>query len=127
MLSNENYGGVQTLDRFREYVRGGVPALTVVLGCGPACAQTVENLVARYGVPTIMVGADAPEILSPQVQRVRTISACVEEGPPPSSRPRPTWSSLAAPDALDRSRATVPSTARKRPPPSPAAPGQVIP
>ena len=27
----------------------------------------------------IMVGADAPEILSPQVQRVRTISACVEE------------------------------------------------
>ena len=79
MLSSENYGGVSTTERFREYVRGGVPALTVVLGCGLECAQTVENLVARYGVPTIMVGADAPEILSPQVQRVRTISACVEE------------------------------------------------
>ena len=79
MLSSENYGGISTTERFREYVRGGVPALTVVLGCGPECAQTVENLVARYGVPTIMVGADAPEILSPQVQRVRTISACVEE------------------------------------------------
>ena len=79
MLSSENYGGVSTTERFREYVRGGVPALTVVLGCGPECAQTVANLVARYGVPTIMVGADAPEILSPQVQRVRTISACVEE------------------------------------------------
>ena len=79
MLSSENYGGVSTTERFREYVRGGVPALTVVLGCGPECARTVENLVARYGVPTIMVGADAPEILSPQVQRVRTISACVEE------------------------------------------------
>ena len=79
MLSSENYGGISTTERFREYVRGGVPALTVVLGCGPECAQTVENLVARYGVPTIMVGADAPEILSPQVQRARTISACVEE------------------------------------------------
>ena len=79
MLSSENYGGVSTTERFREYVRGGVPALTVVLGCGLEWAQTVENLVARYGVPTIMVGADAPEILSPQVQRVRTISACVEE------------------------------------------------
>ena len=79
LLSSENYGGVSTTERFREYVRGGVPALTVVLGCGLTCAETVENLVARYGVPTIMVGADAPEILSPQVQRVRTISACVEE------------------------------------------------
>ena len=27
----------------------------------------------------IMVGSDAPEVLSPLVQRVRTISACVEE------------------------------------------------
>ena len=79
MLSSENYGGVSTTERFREYVRAGVPALTVVLGCGPSCAQTVENLVARYGVPMIMVGSDAPEVLSPLVQRVRTISACVEE------------------------------------------------
>lgn len=79
ILSSENYGGVQTLDRFREYVRAGVPAMTVVLGCGPSCSETVTQLVARYGVPTIMVGIDAPEILSPQVQRVRTISACVEE------------------------------------------------
>ena len=79
LLSSENYGGVSADDRFREYVRGGVPALTVVLGCGPSCAQTVENLVARYGVPMIMVGSDVPEVLSPLVQRVRTISACVEE------------------------------------------------
>lgn len=79
MLSSENYGGVSTAERFREYVRAGVPALTVVLGCGSSCAQTVENLVARYGVPMIMVGSDAPEVLSPLVQRVRTISACVEE------------------------------------------------
>ena len=79
MLSSENYGGVSTTERFREYVRAGVPALTVVLGCGLSCAQTVENLVARYGVPMIMVGSDAPEVLSPLVQRVRTISACVEE------------------------------------------------
>ena len=79
LLSSENYGGVGVADRFREYVRGGVPALTVVLGCGPACAHTVESLVARYGVPTIMVGTDAPDVLSPHVQRVRTISACVEE------------------------------------------------
>ena len=79
LLSSEKYGGVAAADRFREYVRGGVPALTVVLGCGPSCAHTVESLVARYGVPTIMVGADAPDVLSPHVQRVRTISACVEE------------------------------------------------
>lgn len=79
LLSSENYGGVSAADRFREYVRGGVPALTVVLGCGPACAHTVESLVARYGVPTIMVGTDTPDVLSPHVQRVRTISACVEE------------------------------------------------
>ena len=79
LLSSEKYGGVAAADRFREYVRGGVPALTVVLGCGPSCAHTVESLVARYGVPTIMVGTDAPDVLSPHVQRVRTISACVEE------------------------------------------------
>ena len=79
LLSSENYGGISAADRFREYVRGGVPALTVVLGCGPCCAHTVESLVARYGVPTIMVGADAPDVLSPHVQRVRAISACVEE------------------------------------------------
>ena len=79
LLSSEKYGGVAAADRFREYVRGGVPALTVVLGCGPSCAHTVESLVARYGVPTIMVGTDAPDVRSVHVQRVRTISACVEE------------------------------------------------
>ena len=79
LLSSENYGGISAADRFREYVRGGVPALTIVLGCGPSCAHTVESLVARYGVPTIMVGTDAPDVLSVHVQRVRTISACVEE------------------------------------------------
>ena len=43
LLSSDNYGGVGAADRFREYVRGGVPALTVVLGCGPACADTVRE------------------------------------------------------------------------------------
>ena len=79
LLSSENYGGVRAADRFREYVRAGVPALTVVLGHGPACADTIRELNARYGGPTIVVGADAPDILAPHVQRVRTISACVEE------------------------------------------------
>ena len=79
LLSSENYGGVRAADRFREYVRAGVPALTVVLGHGPACADTVHELNARYGGPTIVVGADAPDVLAPHVQRVRTISACVEE------------------------------------------------
>ena len=79
LLSSDNYGGVGAADRFREYVRGGVPALTVVLGCGPACADTVRELNARYGGPTIIVGTDAPDVLAAHVQRVRTISACVEE------------------------------------------------
>ena len=79
LLSSENYGGVRAADRFREYVRAGVPALTVVLGHGPACADTIHELNARYGGPTIVVGADAPDVLAPHVQRVRTISACVEE------------------------------------------------
>ena len=78
LLSSEKYGGVAAAHVFAEAI-GGVPALTVVLGCGPSCAHTVESLVARYGVPTIMVGTDAPDVLSPHVQRVRTISACVEE------------------------------------------------
>ncbi len=79
LLTSEQYGGVRAIDRFREYVRAGVPALTVVLGSGPSCANTVQDLIARYGGPTIVVGADAPDVLAPHVQRVRTISACVEE------------------------------------------------
>jgi len=79
LLSSENYGGVRAADRFREYVRAGVPAIAIVLGCGPACADTIRELNARYGGPTIVVGADAPDVLAPHVQRVRTISACVEE------------------------------------------------
>ena len=79
LLSSDNYGGVGAADRFREYVRAGVPALAVVLGCGPACADTVRELNTRYGGPTIIVGTDAPDVLAAHVQRVRTISACVEE------------------------------------------------
>ena len=79
LLSSERYGGVCAADRFREYVRAGVPALTIILGRGPACADTVQELIARYGGPTIVVGTDAPDVLASQVQRVRTISACVEE------------------------------------------------
>ena len=58
-------------DRFREYVRAGVPAIAIVLGCGPACADTIEGLISRYGGPTIIVGTDVPDILAPHVQRVR--------------------------------------------------------
>lgn len=79
LLSSDKYHGVSATDHFREYVRDGVPALTVVLGCGAPCASTVADLDARYGVPVIVVGADSPEVLSPHVQRVRTVSACVEE------------------------------------------------
>ena len=79
VLSSEHYGGVCADDRFREYVRAGVPAIAIVLGCGPACADTIEGLISRYGGPTIIVGTDAPDILAPHVQRVRTINACVEE------------------------------------------------
>lgn len=79
LLTSEQYGGVRAIDRFREYVRAGVPALTVVLGSGPSCANTVQDLIARYGGPTIIVGADTSDILATQVQRVRTVSACVEE------------------------------------------------
>ena len=79
VLSSEHYGGVCAGDRFREYVRAGVPAIAIVLGCGPACADTIEGLISRYGGPTIIVGTDAPDILAPHVQRVRTINACVEE------------------------------------------------
>ena len=79
VLSSEHYGGVCASDRFREYVRAGVPAIAIVLGCGPACADTIEGLISRYGGPTIIVGTDVPDILAPHVQRVRTINACVEE------------------------------------------------
>lgn len=79
VLSSEDYDGATACDRFREYVRGGVPALAVVFGCGATCADTIEELDARYGVPMIVVGTDSPEVLSPRVQRVRTVSACVEE------------------------------------------------
>ena len=79
VLSSEHYGGVCAGDRFREYVRAGVPAIAIVLGCGPACADTIEGLISRYGGPTIIVGTDVPDILAPHVQRVRTINACVEE------------------------------------------------
>ena len=79
VLSSEDYDGATACDRFREYVRGGVPALAVVFGCGATCADTIEELDARYGVPMIVVGSDSPEVLSPRVQRVRTVSACVEE------------------------------------------------
>ena len=79
VLSSEHYGGVCAGDRFREYVRAGVPAIAIVLGCGPACVDTIEGLISRYGGPTIIVGTDVPDILAPHVQRVRTINACVEE------------------------------------------------
>lgn len=79
VLSSEDYDGATACDRFREYVRGGVPSLAVVFGCGTTCAATIEELDARYGIPMIVVGTDSPEVLSPRVQRVRTVSACVEE------------------------------------------------
>ena len=80
LLTSEQYGGVRAVDRFREYVRAGVPALDRRPRVRPRLRRTPsKDLIARYGGPTIIVGADAPDILAPHVQRVRTISACVEE------------------------------------------------
>lgn len=76
ILPSEDYGGLDASDRFREYVRAGVPALTIILGTETTRAA---DLVDRYGVPTILVGPRAPDVHNALVQRVRTVAACVAE------------------------------------------------
>ncbi len=99
-------GACAPANRFREYVRGGVPALTVVLGCGPACADTVEASSPATAAPR---SSSAP---TPPTSWPPTCSACARSAPASkkpsrSWHPRRTSSSSAVPDALTRPRVSI--------------------
>lgn len=50
-----------------------------VLGAAHRAEEVVRAVVAEGGVEVFLIGSDAPELLLPRVQRVRTLRAAVEE------------------------------------------------
>lgn len=62
----------------RTVAERGVAALAV-LGAAPYAEEVVRAVTAQNGVEVFLIGADAPDLLLPRVQRVRTLRAAVEE------------------------------------------------
>ena len=79
ILSSERYGGVCAAERFTAHSASHEVDLVVVMGRGGTCEEFVTTIADRSDVNILLVGADTPEILSQNVQRVRTPAACVEE------------------------------------------------
>ena len=49
------------------------------MGRGASCERLMRAIAGSGEVDIVLVGADSPHVLDQHVQRVRTLSACVDE------------------------------------------------
>lgn len=71
--------GSDLVEQARRTVAGRKVGALAVLGAARGAEEVVRAVVAEGGVEVFLVGSDAPELLLPRVQRVRTLRAAVEE------------------------------------------------
>lgn len=81
VLTLGTHRGRSGAERFRAFAHRHEARVAVVMGRGGACEKTVEQIRSATGRPVdlVLVGTDAPAVLAPHVQRVRTLAAGVEE------------------------------------------------
>lgn len=69
-------GGVE---RYRAHVAERPVDLAIIMGRGAGCEALIRAIAQETGDDVLLVGADAPPVVDPNVVRVRTLAACVEE------------------------------------------------
>ncbi len=79
VLATDRRGDSTGARRFEQYRIAHRVSIAVVMGAGATCEKLLSAVAGAHCVDVVLVGADAPAFLDLRVQRVRTLTACVEE------------------------------------------------
>lgn len=79
VLATGRYCGAGGADRFEAHRRNHDVRIAVIMGSGTSCERLLGTIAREQDVDVVLVGADAPTFLDRHVQRVRTLTACVDE------------------------------------------------
>lgn len=79
VISTGRHAGTTGSGRFEAHRARTGASVAVVMGRGTSCERLLEAISASGEVEIVLVGADSPHLLDQHVQRVRTLSACVDE------------------------------------------------
>ena len=79
VISTGLHAGSTGAQRFAAYRARTGASVVVVMGRGASCEKLMDCVAGTGDVDIVLVGADSPHVLDQHVQRVRTLSACVDE------------------------------------------------
>lgn len=79
VISTGPHAGTTGSERFASHRARTGASVAVVMGRGTSCEKLMQSIAASGEVEIVLVGADSPHLLDQHVQRVRTLSACVDE------------------------------------------------
>ena len=79
VISSGCYQNMNGIERYRRHCEKHPPWVVIVMGQGAACEKLVGTLASSHGSDVVIVGEDSPTYLDIHVQRVRTLTACVDE------------------------------------------------
>lgn len=79
VISTGPHAGSTGSGRFAAHRARAGDSVAVVMGRGASCERLMRAIAGSGEVDIVLVGADSPHVLDQHVQRVRTLSACVDE------------------------------------------------
>lgn len=79
VISTGLHAGSTGATRFAAHRARTGASVAVVMGRGASCERLMQTIAGAGEVDIVLVGADSPHVLDQHVQRVRTLSACVDE------------------------------------------------
>lgn len=79
ILDTGQHAGQEAQERLRAHLNAKNPHSVIMMGRGARCEKLIESSLGGFEFNIILVGSEAPRILDPRIQRVRSLAACVEE------------------------------------------------
>lgn len=79
VISTGPHAGSSGAARFESHRERTGASVAVVMGRGTSCERLMDSIARSEDVDIVLVGPDSPHFLDQHVQRVRTLSACVDE------------------------------------------------
>ncbi len=73
------HDGTSGMERFEALKAKHRISIVVIMGRGASCEHLISSIARDEGLEVVLVGVDSPAYLDRHVERVRTLSACVDE------------------------------------------------
>ncbi|PID97918.1 MAG: helix-turn-helix-type transcriptional regulator [Actinobacteria bacterium] len=79
VMDTQSHGNQKASERLNSHLHTKSPKIIIIMGQGARCERLVSLSLTEGDAHILLVGADSPSVLDSRIQRMRTLTACVEE------------------------------------------------